>query len=131
MHNKHFMLFWLCLAYSVVLGHSIVPHHHHDEQEEMEHHEGDQHDDHHHGVADFFSYFAHGSHTNTPIYHFSDQHDVVSKSTTKPFILFVEIPLIFDFSEIISCSHHPPDLPFKLATLNFPDPRSPRAPPIC
>lgn len=66
MRNQRFILFWLWLAFAVVLGHNVVPHHHQDQETGAipgdPHHHGDEDDN---ALADFFSHFAHSSSTTT------------------------------------------------------------------
>ncbi|CAN5166948.1 hypothetical protein BH09BAC5_BH09BAC5_13920 [soil metagenome] len=131
MRNKHFILFWLCLAFSVVLGHSIIPHHHHDDLEAMEHHDGEHHDDDENGIAGFFSHFSHTSHINISIIQITSREDVIYKTKWNAQTFFAVLPSQFSLLEIIPGVHHPPDLPDAHTTLIFPFARSSRAPPVC
>ena len=68
MRYKHFVLFWTWLAFSVVLGHNIVPHQHHYEQEAAANPGNFHQEKEESGLAGFFSHFAHGSCTTTITY---------------------------------------------------------------
>jgi hypothetical protein len=49
MLKKYFIISLLLVAYTIVLGHSIIPHHHHDDDHETEqssHHQNNHHEDH-------------------------------------------------------------------------------------
>lgn len=85
MRKKKFILFCLWLAFSLVMGHNIVPHHHHEEDMVNApggHHHNDEDDN---DLADFFSHFAHASYTTTVTYVNCDQHiEVVKKKTPVP-----------------------------------------------
>lgn len=82
MRKKKYILFCLWLAFSIVMGHNIVPHHHH--EEDMVdvpggHHHNDADDN---DLADFFSHFAHSSYTTTVTYVTCDHHiEPVKKKT--------------------------------------------------
>jgi hypothetical protein len=108
MRKKHFVLFSLWLALSIVLGHNIVPHHHHDDDHEITTLPGEKHhhdDDDENVLADFFSHFAHGSYTSTATYLTSKPHEetIVKKS------LFQVVLLSGSF--YINCEFHVPQHP--------------------
>lgn len=92
MIKKQIYIYFLFLACSLQLGHSIFPHTHAEKQhhhgDHRHHHEDEQGDE--NSLFDFFSYFNHHSDT------FSNAHaDEVSKIIKKVSsqILVVEIPL--------------------------------------
>jgi hypothetical protein len=51
MLKRYSIIAFLIFSYTIVLGHSIIPHHHHDEDHEMEH-SLPHYDDHHHSDKD-------------------------------------------------------------------------------
>lgn len=60
MLKRNFITLLLLSAYTIVLGHSIIPHHHHDElhsEEQSSHHHDDHNDNHHENKED--SSFGH------------------------------------------------------------------------
>jgi hypothetical protein len=55
MLKRYSIIFLLLFAYTIVLGHSIIPHHHHDyghATEQSSHHHDDHEDDHHNDDAE-------------------------------------------------------------------------------
>ena len=64
MLKKYSIITILLFAYTIVLGHSIIPHHHHDHHEmegSASHHDDDDHDDEEAGLAHDLANYKHSN----------------------------------------------------------------------
>jgi hypothetical protein len=124
------------LAYSVVLGHSIIPHHHHDDDHAMEqsaahhddhHHDDDDHDDDDAGLAHDFANYIHSGNTGD----LHQQPDIKISCNT---IATAYIVALFDFrvkaveNPPPIVRHHNDHIPLLRHSLS---PKGLRAPPCC
>lgn len=102
MLKKYSIITILLFAYTIVLGHSIIPHHHHhnDSQEtkQADHHHND-HDDDHSSLADDFENYVHSGDAQ-------DLHQQPDIKITNNVIATVYIISFFEFK--ISVIESPP-----------------------
>jgi hypothetical protein len=140
MLKRYSIITLLFVAYTIVLGHSIIPHHHHDDDHEMEqssHHHHDQEDDHHNnqendhndnsnsGLAHDFENYMHSGNTG-------DIHQQPDIKISHNAITTVYLVALFDFKikaaespppKVWLSNNHIPPLPYSLSSKGL------RAPP--
>lgn len=89
MLNKKTAIFFLTVAYAILLLHNIIPHHHHDNIKELtEHHHSDHHDHDtdHKGLSHLLSHFIHSADSFT----FPTNHNITN-TFTKQQLSFVAV----------------------------------------
>lgn len=113
MRKKPISLFFLLLAYVLLVGHSIIPHHHHESAKELaSHHQSHHHHDHDHGDSE--------KGLSHPLSHYLHHSDIItfahSHSTSNT--LYHQLPVL-ELPEYLSIEK------FTIPTLLFSPPDKP------
>jgi hypothetical protein len=96
MLKRYISIFFLVVSYTIILGHSIIPHHHHDKDDFLinHHHEGE---DESNNLSHLFSHFQHQ--TDEVVF---TQLQKVDYSSHKVKLYVVEVFAVnFNFRELV------------------------------